>query len=116
MQLIEIHVDLLMDRRRAGIRQRARGKAAGNMDRRPERSDPVIEAGNVGLIRQVAGDTGDDLLVVAERKPLRFRLVEAGHMANGAVLDQRRDDGGAERAGAAGDNDMTIAEIHALTL
>jgi hypothetical protein len=33
-------------------------------------------------------------------------------VAERASLDQRRDDGAAERAGPAGDDDMTIAEIH----
>ena len=50
--------------------------------------------------------------MVAQRKPLRFRLVEAGNVADRAGRDQRLDDGGAERTGAAGNDDMTIAEIH----
>ena len=54
----------------------------------------------------------DDLLVVAQPEALRFGLVEARHVAERAGLDQRGDDGGAERAGAAGDDDMTVAEIH----
>ena len=67
----------------------------------------------VGLVGQIAGDGDDDLLVVAQAKALRLGLVEARHMADGAGFDQRGDDGGAKRAGAAGDNNMTIAKIHA---
>ena len=52
------------------------------------------------------------LLVLAQPKALRLRLVEARHVADGAGLDQRRDDGGAERAGSAGDHHVTIAEVH----
>jgi hypothetical protein len=33
-------------------------------------------------------------------------------MADGAGLDQRRNDSSAKRAGAASDNDMTIVKIH----
>ena len=108
----QVHVDLLMHRGGAGFGQSARRKAAGNMDRGPERADALVESGNVGLIRQIAGDTGDDLLVVAQPKALRLRFVEARHVADRAGLDQRGDDGGAERAGAASDNDVTIAKIH----
>ena len=53
-------------------------------------------------------------LCVAQAKALRFRLVETRHVARRAGLDQRRDHGGAERAGAAGDHDVTIAKVHAL--
>ena len=59
-----------------------------------------------------AGNREHDLLMPAQAEMLRFRLVEAGHMAEPASLDQRRDHGGAERAGPAGDDDMTAVKVH----
>ena len=105
-----------MHRGGAGLGQSARGKAAGDMDRGPERTDALIQSGDVGLIGQIAGHAGDDLLVVAQPKTLRLRFVEARHMADRAGLDQRGDDRGAERAGAARDNDVTIAKVHLRSL
>ena len=49
---------------------------------------------------------------VAQRKALPFRLVEAGNMADRARSDQRLHDGGAERAGAAGNDNLMIAKVH----
>jgi hypothetical protein len=39
--------------------------------------------------------------------------MEAGDVADGTRLDQPRYDRGAERARATGNNDMTIAKVHA---
>jgi hypothetical protein len=51
--------------------------------------------------------------MIAEPEARGFCLGDAGHVANGACLDQSRDDRGSERAGTAGNDDMTIAKIHA---
>jgi hypothetical protein len=52
------------------------------------------------------------VLVAAQPESLRFRLVKARDVAERPGFDQRRDHGSAERPGAAGDNDMTIAKVH----
>ncbi len=72
---------------------------------------PSIDAADDRLVGEIAGD-GEHRLAYgrARRKRLRLRFVEAGHVADRAGFDQRRDHGGAERAGAAGDDDMTVAE------
>ena len=53
-----------------------------------------------------------DLLVVAQPKALRLGLIEARHVTNGAGFDEALDQSRAERAGAAGDHDVTIAKVH----
>ena len=111
-QLTEIHVDLLAQGRRAGFAQRPRGKPAGKVDRSPERGNPVIEGGDIFLVGQVADDDELHLRALAQPKALRLGLVEARHMADGAGFDQAFDQRGAERTGAAGDDDVTIMKIH----
>ena len=108
----QVHVDLLAQGCDARIAQRPRRKAAGQMDRRPERPDRLVEPPDRRLVGEVAGDGELHLLVVPQRKALRFRLVEAGNVADRAGPDQGLDDSGAERAGAAGNDNMTIAKVH----
>src|ERR1700734_1641171 len=109
----EIHVDLLVQHRRRGFTQRRRRKAAGDVDRGPQRRDALIEAPNGRFVGQAAGDREPDALMVAQPEVLRLSLVEAGHVADRAGAEQNLDDRAAQRTGAAGDDDMPIAEIHA---
>ena len=109
----EIHVDLLPQHSDAGFTQRRRGKAAGDVDRGPQRRDPLIETANSRLVGQATSDGELHALMVAQPKALCLGLVEARHMADRAGADQRFDDRAAQRAGATGDDDVTIAEIHA---
>ena len=53
------------------------------------------------------------LLMIAKAEAFRFRFVETRHVTQRAGLDQRGDNGGAERSGAAGDDNVTIAKVHA---
>ena len=110
----EVHLDLLHQVGLRGVGDRRHGKAAGEMDRGPQLRHAGIEPRDGILLGEL--DIGDelDLRVVAERKALRFRRDHVGHMADGAGLDQRADHRGAERAGAAGDDDMTVAKVHRL--
>ena len=82
------------------------------MDRRPERTDRLIEPSDRCFVGEVAGNAELHLLVVPQRKALRFRLVEAGNVADRAGSDQGLDHGGAERPGTAGNDNVTIAEVH----
>ena len=82
------------------------------MDRSPQRPDAIVEPGNGFLIGEAAGNGQHDLLVVAQPETLRLGLIHARHVAHGTAGDQRFDHSGAKRAGAAGDHDVTIAEIH----
>jgi len=50
--------------------------------------------------------------MLAQPESLRLRLIAARDVADGAGIDQRRDDGAAERAGSAADHHVTIAEVH----
>ena len=95
----EVHVDLLPQRRHTGLAQRRRSKPAGEVDRGPQRRDPLIEPGDGRRIGETAGDGERHALMLAQPQALRLRLVAARHVADGAGIDQRRDDGGAERAG-----------------
>jgi hypothetical protein len=50
--------------------------------------------------------------MIAKRRSLRFGLVTARHATKSAGFEKRRDDGAAQRAGTAGDDDMPIPKIH----
>src|SRR5580704_15843391 len=56
-----------------------------------------------------------NVVMLAQPEPLCLRLIEAGHVADRAGAEQNLDDRAAQRAGAAGDDDMPITEIHALS-
>ena len=107
-----VHVDLLPERRQLISRSGAAAKPAGDMDRSPQRRDALVGALDHRLIGEIARNDELHLLVVAQAEALRLSLIEARHMADRAGLDQRRHDGSAERAGAAGDHHMTVAKIH----
>ena len=68
------------------------------------------------LIGEAASDSEPDLPVVAQAETLRVGFVETRHVANRAGLDQGGDEGGAKRASATGDDNVTIAEIHGVVL
>jgi hypothetical protein len=50
--------------------------------------------------------------MLAQTKARSLGLIETRHVAGGTSLDQPRHHGGAERARAASDNDVTIAKAH----
>jgi hypothetical protein len=76
------------------------------------RSGPAAKPPDRCFVGEVAGNAELHLLVVPQRKALRFRLVEAGNVADRAGSDQGLDHGGAERPGTAGNDNVTIAEVH----
>jgi hypothetical protein len=82
------------------------------MDRSPQLRHPGVKLGDGILLGEL--DVGEelDLRVVAERKAISFRRVDVRHVTDGAGVDQRADHGGAERAGTAGDDDMTLVIVH----
>jgi hypothetical protein len=84
------------------------------MDRSPQLRHPGVKLGDGILLGEF--DVGDelDLRVVAVSEAIRFRRVDVGHVADGAGVEQCADHGGAERAGTAGDDDMTVAIVHRL--
>ena len=92
-------------------RDRRHGEAAGEMDRRPQLRHAVDRAAPPPpRRRRSTGAYQRHLRMVAHAEALGLRLESMiGHVADGAGLDQRADDGGPERAGAAGDDDMAIA-------
>ena len=73
----EIHVELLPDHGEACFLDRRRGKAAGNVDRGPERRDVPIKPFDRRFVGEVAGDRKPDLRVVAQAKPLCVGFVES---------------------------------------
>jgi hypothetical protein len=77
---------------------------------------PIVEAGDVGLVGQIAYGDQSDARVPAMRKGLRFVFMHVWHDAVRAVLDKRADDGRPKRAGAAGDHDMFVRKGHARPL
>ena len=102
--------ELRHQRRLVGLRHLARGKAAGDVDRRPRRHAGK-DLGHHGLVGKV-GDR-DQLGLVAVGKALRLGLVHVRHDAGGARIrvssaDHRR----AQRAGAAGHHDGAPGKIH----
>ncbi len=89
-----------------------KGKAAGDMNRRPQRRQVGKDAVNRGLLGEIAGDDRFRLAYARQSRSASPPLRRRGHATSGAGIEQRRDHRGAERAGAAGDDDMTIAKIH----
>src|SRR5690606_9332936 len=79
---------------------------------RPELVDAVEGPRDARFVGEIA--TGDELhaLMIAVGKALRLLLVAIGHMADRAAREKRFHDGGAEGAGSAGDDDVTIAKVH----
>jgi len=61
----EVHLDLLLQRRHAGLGESCRGKTAGEVDRCPERHDTLVESIDGRLVGETAGDAEHDVLVVA---------------------------------------------------
>jgi hypothetical protein len=87
-------------------------ETAGNMDRGPQLGHAVVELGNGGLLAQLDIADEPDLRVIAVREAVGFRRTDVGHVADGAGLDQRANRRGAQRAGPAGDDHMTLAIVH----
>src|SRR5262249_60167317 len=50
--------------------------------------------------------------IVEKHKAIGLRPIIKSHVADGAGLDQRTNHRGAERSGAAGNDDMAIAIVH----
>ena len=71
----EVHVDLLADRRNRGLAQRRESEAASDMDRGPQRRTAGISARHRRLVGEAAGHDQRHLLVIAQTKALRLRLV-----------------------------------------
>src|SRR5580704_9938127 len=111
----EIHVELLPQQRRRGVAHRRHGKTAGDMDRGPQRRDALIEAGHDRLVGQIAGDREPHVLALLQPAALLLRLVQTRHVTDCAGPGQSLDHGGAERTRSAADDDVTIAEVHALS-
>ena len=85
------------------------------MDRGPQRRDALIEAGHDRLVGQIAGDREPHVLALLQPAALLLRFVQARHVTDRAGSGQNLDHGGAERTRSAADDDVTIAEIHALS-
>ena len=94
-------------------RNGAAGKAAGDMDRGPQRRDALIEARHDRLVGQIAGDREPHVLALLQPAALLLRFVQARHVTDCAGCRQCLDRGGAERTRSAADDDVTIAEVHA---
>ena len=106
----QIAVELFDQSRFVGVGDGTRREAAGEMDRRPRREAFVQAADRA---RRRGRDRRQlDALVLAVGEALRLAEVDEGDGAVRAGFQQRADDGRAERAGAAGDHNVTPSEIH----
>jgi hypothetical protein len=98
-----------------GLGDRRHGKAAGEMDRRPQPRHAVEQFGDRGFVGEVRALHQLDLRVAAQGKGLRLGRDHKRDMTDGAGLDQRVHHCRAERAGPAGDDDMTVAIVHRMS-
>src|SRR6185437_11809744 len=105
-------IELRHQRGLAGLGDRPHGEAAGDVDRGPERVGAAIDRFHRRLVGETAGRDEAEPLVAAMAVLRRLGGDDEGHMAGGAALEQRADNGGTERTGATGDDDRAIAEIH----
>ena len=108
---MKIHLDLLHQVGLACWRT-AHREAAGQMDRRPSFGTAHKAAPTAASSVKFWPSDQLDLGCGAQRKTLGLGRMQIRDVAHRAGLTSALDHGGAERTGAAGHDDMTIAIIH----
>src|SRR4029077_6188661 len=73
----KVHFELLPNDCKLGVTQSRGGKAAGDVDRTPERRHPAIKPVDGRLVGERPGDGQLDLAMIAQAKTRRLRLVHA---------------------------------------
>src|ERR1700760_1554465 len=81
------------------------------MDRGPELRHAVIDPLHHGLRAEIGVADELDARMSAMDEMLLFGIDVIRHVTDGAAGEQLPDDGGAERTGAAGNNNVTFAKI-----
>ncbi len=112
----EVHIHLLHQVGLRGLADRRHGEAAGDMDRGPQGGHARIKPRHRTLVSQLAIGDQMHLGMLAQREAFGFSGVDEGHVADSTGLDQCAHHGGAEGAGPAGDDDMTVAIVHRFLL
>src|SRR5581483_3620213 len=90
----------------------AHREATRDVDRSPETREPVVDLRDLRFIREIGHEKELDARAVAQGEALRLGLEHVRDAAPRARIDELRGDRGAERAGAAGDDDGSTREIH----
>jgi hypothetical protein len=72
----------------------------------------TVELGDGSLLGQIGAGDKLDFGVIAERKTIGLSRIDVGHVAGRTGLDERGNHRGAQCAGSAGDDDVTVAVVH----
>ena len=106
----EVHVQHVQHAGLVGVGHAAHGEAAGDVDRRPQVGDAIVQPRDIVFVGQVAVADQRDAILMGEGGSLR--VDDVGYPAACAGGQQGGHHRGAQSTGAAGDDDGLIGEWH----